>query len=265
MGFISNRIAVVSTSLWERIRYGLPEVNGTVADEVLFVLDGVGGFQFAPLLIRRALRLEGSTLPTVLFHWQFCLPGEIWTDLMWYRRNRLMGLMLARRLLAFRRAHPKTRIHLLAYSGGAGVGVFACEKLKARGLIDTLVLACPALSPTYNLGPALLAVKQCYALVSHKDRWLLGLGTRIFGTTDRRFTAAAGMRGFEIPTTASTQDRQAYERMREIRWGPELKKTKHHGGHTGWVMVGFLRTHLLAILKAEPLLAVSRVKPAPGA
>ena len=264
MGFLATRVAVVSTCLAERIRYGTPELVGSVDDEVLFILDGVGGFQFGPLMVRRALRLERQALGTVLYHWQFGLPGEIWTDLMWLRRNRLMGAKLARKLLAFRRAHPKTRIHLLAYSGGAGIAVFACEQLRARPLIETLVLPCPALSPVYNLAPALRATRRCYAMVSRRDRGILGLGTRIFGTMDRRFLAAAGMTGFQMPVGASEEDRNAYGRLREIHWSPSLKKLGHHGGHTGWLAIPFLRTHLLPILRGEPLLPTRTVDAPPA-
>jgi pimeloyl-ACP methyl ester carboxylesterase len=166
-----------------------------------------------------------------------------------------MGAKLARRLLAFRRVHPQTRIHLIAYSGGAGIGVFALETLGPhRPIIETLLLACPALSPSYNLGPALRGVTRAYALISHKDTGILGLGTRIFGTTDRRFTSAAGCTGFKVPCDCSDEDRQAYDRLREIHWTPDLRELGHTGGHTGWASVLMLRRHLMSILRGQPLL-----------
>lgn len=260
MGFLTTRIRAVSTYFAERARYGIPEYVGPLDEEVAFVLDGVGRFQFAPLLIRRALREEGVPMGTVCYDWQFGLPGEIWTDLMWLRRNRVMGAKLARRLLAFRRVHPRTRIHMIAYSGGAGIGVFALETLgPRRHLIETLVLACPALSPGYNLGPALRGVTKAYALISHKDTGILGLGTRIFGTTDRQFSAAAGSTGFRMPCDCSAEDRRAYDRLREIHWTPDLKQLGHTGGHTGWAGVKLLRRHLMPILRGEPLLPTQSV------
>ena len=265
MGPLVSRVKLLAAFADELARYGLPEVSGSVDREVLFIVDGVGGFQAAPLMIRRALRLEGSTLGTILYKWQFGLPGEIWTDLMWLRRNRLMGMRLARRLLAFRRANPAAKIHVMACSGGAGITLFALEAMHRRSeraahrsaepiapLVDTLILASPAVSPTYNLGSALGMVKRCYAIVSRRDSIVLGLGTRIFGTMDRSFTRAAGMVGFRMPTDVSPQEREAYERLREIRWSPELQKQGHNGGHTGSVSVAFLRHHLLPLLAGEP-------------
>ena len=259
MGFLTVRISTISAYLVERVRHGAAEVMGSVEDEVLFVLDGIGGFQFGPVLVRAALRKERIPLGTVLFDWQYGLPGEIFTDLMWLRRNRLMGAKLARKLLSFRRQHPAAKIHLLAFSGGAGIALFACEGLRGRRIIDTLALACPAVSSQYNLAPALRAVQRCYALVSRRDRWVLGLGTRILGTTDRCFSAAAGMVGFAIPLGCSQEELKSYQRLREIRWSPDLLREGHRGGHTSWATVPFLRRHLLPILAGEPRLPVHQI------
>lgn len=259
MGIIWNRVTAISAYLGERGRNGVPETMGNLDDEVVFILDGVGGAQFGPVLIRRALREEGHSLGTVVYDWQCGLRGEIWTDLMWLRRNRVMGARLARKLLAFRRDHPQATVHLVSYSGGTGIAVFALERLRGRPLIETLVMPCPALSPTYNLGPALRAVERAYALVSPKDWGILGLGTQIFGTTDRQFCHAAGRVGFRIPADATAADVEAYERLREIPWSRELRRYGHHGGHTGWAGVPFLRAHLLPILRGDPLLPVRPV------
>ena len=261
MGFLAVRISAVSTYLVERARHGVPEVSGPLGEQLLMVIDGVGGFQYAPVIVRRALRQPpdrpgGEEPPPAiaLYRWHFGLAGEIWTDLMWLRRNRVMGAKLARKLLAYQRMYPKPKIHLIAFSGGAGIAVFACEALRGRRVIETLVLACPALSPGYNLAPALRTVERCIALISRRDRWILGLGTRLLGTTDRRFSASAGLTGFRIPADASPSDRQAYDRMREIHWDPDLLAQGHGGGHTSWATVRFLRRHLQPILRGAPLL-----------
>ncbi|MEK6676917.1 MAG: hypothetical protein AABZ47_14850 [Planctomycetota bacterium] len=254
MGFLTTRVRCIAAYAVERVGFGVPEVVGAVGDEVLFIVDGVGGFQFAPLLVRRALRQIGSSLCTILYDWQFGLTGEIWTDLMWVRRNRVMGAKLARKILAFRREHPKVKIHVLAVSGGAGIAVFGCESLRGRRIIDTLILACPALSPTYPLGPALRTVERCYALVSRRDRFILGIGTTIFGTTDRRFTRAAGCVGFRLPPDVSQEDREMYDRLSEIRWTPELRRDGHPGSHTSWASPPFVRRHLLPMVHGRPLL-----------
>lgn len=260
MGFLIDRFSVVGTYLVELLRRGLPETVGPTDREVIFILDGVGGFQFVPLLARRALRGQGEVPGTTVFRWQFGIPGEIWTDLCWRKRNQRMAGALAGRLIAFRKAHPQAAVHILAFSGGAGIAVWACERLCGQAKVGTLALVCPALSPEYNLGPALRSVDRCYALVSARDRWLLGAGTRLFGTTDRYFGPAAGQVGFRRPPSLAADDAAAYERLHEIRWSPALLDDGHSGGHTGWARVKFLRKHLLPIICGEPLLPVYRVQ-----
>jgi len=254
MGFITNRISVIGTYLAERVRHGTPTLVGSPEHQVIFVLDGVGRLQLAPLMVRKVLREQGCPAATVLYDWQFGLVGEIWTDLMWLRRNRVMAAGLARKILAVRRDWPRTTIHVVAYSGGAGIALFACAYAGARARIDTLLLACPAVSPAFNLAPALCAVKRCYAMISPRDKWILGLGTRLFGTIDRSYAAAAGCTGFRIPGGLSANEQALYGRLREIYWEPALRKLGHPGGHTGWVALRFLRRHLLAMLRGEPLL-----------
>ncbi len=273
MGPIITRAQLLRSYVAELLSKGLPEMTGDVTREALFIVDGVGGFQAAPLMIRRALRYTGSTLGTILYRWQFGLPGEIWTDLMWLRRNQLKGRQLARRILAFHRGHPQAAIHLFACSGGVGIALFALEAIyrcRKRGhtepaghrslpIIDTLVLACPAVSPDYNLAPALGVVRRCYALVSHRDSIILGLGTRIFGTTDRRFTKSAGMVGFRVPRGLTDQDATSYDRLREIRWSPEFKTDGHGGGHSGSISLLFLKNHLIPLLAGVPKLPTQPV------
>lgn len=254
MGFLVTRAKLIGVYATELVRQGLPPSTGPIEREAVFILDGVGGFQFMPLLIRRVIREENWPLGTIWYRWQCGLPVEIWTDLMWHSRNRRQAECLADRISRFRENHPSARIHIVAYSGGCGVAVFACEKLQSRALVDTMVLACPAISPTYNLAPALRAVTRCYALFSGRDNVILGLGTTVFGTVDRRFTRAAGMTGFTRPGDLSVVEAREYEKLRQIEWSPALRKYGHRGGHTGWANLPFLREHLMPLLRGEPKL-----------
>jgi len=222
--------------------------------EFLVIVDGVGGFQFAPVLIRRMLRQTNATIGTVYFPWQFGLMGEIFTDLMWLRRNHAMGAKLAEKLKRLRNEFPHAKIHLVAYSGGVGISIFALELLVELGIIDSLIMACPALSPSYNLAPALRNVNRAFALISIADYGILGVGTTILGTTDRKHCASAGLRGFRIPNQASTDDIAEYAKLKEIRWSKSQRALGHSGGHTGWASGQWLAKHLLPIVAGKPLL-----------
>ena len=258
MGFLADRATVIAAYAVELYRQGLPAQAGNIENEVVFILDGVGGFQFTPLLIRRVFRDIQEAPGTVMFRWQFGLPGEIWTDLMWASRNRRKARELSLTIAGFRATNKSARIHVVAFSGGCGLAVWACEGLQER-LVDTLVLAAPAVHPEYNMAAALRTVERCYALVSPRDRWILGLGTTLFGTTDRRFSSSAGRLGFRRPAGLSSADSAAYDRLHEIRWSPELRSFGHSGGHTGWAQPEFLREHLLPLLRGTPRLPTHKV------
>ena len=260
MGVLLDRVTVIAQYFKELATFGAPTVAGPTEREVVFLVDGVGRFQAGALMVRRTLRQVDADIGTILFDWQTPIYGEILSDLMWLRRNRRMGLILARRILAFRRSNPTTPIHLVAFSGGAGIALFALEGLRGRRIIETLILACPAVSPSFNLAPALRAVERCYAWISHRDRVLLGLGTRLFGTTDRRFTAAAGKVGFEFPEGLSDDDSQQYRRIAEVHWTPALAKLGHSGGHTGWGSPRLLRAWLTSMLAGSPEWPVRTVR-----
>ncbi len=256
---LTARVRVISAYLANLLLHGAPKVSGDDRSDLLWILDGVGGFQIGPVLVRRALRAAGSTMATRYFRWQYGLPGEIWTDLMWYRRNRVVAVRFARMLLAHRRAHPECRMNLLALSGGTGIAAYALEALRGREVLDTLVLACSALSPTYNLAPALRCVKRCYALVSEGDNAVLGFWTRVFGTVDRCHSPAGGCVGFRMPAGISAEDAALYQRMREIRWTPALRGLGQNSGHTGWLAHRFLQEHLLPLLAGTPLLETHEI------
>lgn len=266
MNVLGHRARLIRVFLSEWRRYGIPTQTTGTSDEVIFLLGGVGGTQYGPTMIRRALRLCDYAGSTVLFKWQGGLWGESFTDLMWLRRNRWISVRLARRLLAWRRDHPQARIHVIGFSGGAGISVFAMEMLKGRPVVDTAVLLGAALAPTYNLVEALAAVSRCYSLISEIDSVMLGRGTRWLGTIDRQHCNAAGQCGFSCPDGLSDQQTAQYEKLRHIAWTPDLLSLGHYGGHTGWMATPFLVTHLLPILRGDPQLPVletscDRLKP----
>lgn len=251
---LKDRVSVLARSASELWRHGLPERAGELDGEMLVMLCGVGRFQISPLMIRRALRDVAPHIGTVLLDWQFGLPGEIWTDLMWYRRNRVMGVRIARKLLQLRRAHPSATIHLWAYSGGVGILLFALEALRGRVAFSTVILAAPAVRPDYPLHPPLASAERCYALVSRRDRVLLGLGTRIFGTMDRTFTQAAGRVGLRRPASLDADADATYARLRQILWTPAFSADGCGGGHISWIQPRFLAKHLPPLLAGAPLL-----------
>ncbi len=251
---ITDRVSLVWHRVAERVGGGRVTEFPASDGPVLVVVDGVGRFQFAPYVIRRVVRELDLPIETVMYDWQTPIVGEIWTDLTWHRRNRVMGAKLARRLLQMHRDNPGRPIHVFAYSGGASVGVFACESLRGRKVVNTLLLVAPALSPGFDLTPALRAVDRCKILVSPRDSVVLGLGTRLLGTSDRVHGQSAGMVGFQGMGDLPRGSKSDYDRCWQIRWNASLRGDGNYGGHAGWIATPFLRRYLMRLLGDDTVL-----------
>ena len=118
--------------------------------------------------------------------------------------------------------------------------MFAFEKLPADFLVERVVLISPALSPDADLTPILIRSRRsvfCYR--SPMDFVILGAGTKVFGTTDRKNVAAAGMVGFASDTKG----------IEELVWRPEMILQGNLGGHLGAFSAGFIRKFLLPLFE----------------
>jgi pimeloyl-ACP methyl ester carboxylesterase len=248
--------AVCSTISWvhmtvaaflERVRSGLPPLVGDPRKGTVFILDGVGGTRMVPTLVRKGLQEAGLPYATYVYDWHHGPPGEILGDLMCMRRNQLEGARLARVIRRLARENPSAPIHMVAYSGGTGVAVWAVERLGGRTRIETLVLGCPALSPGYDLGPALRNVGRCYVLSSHRDWIMLGLGTSLFGTIDRQRGPSVGLVGLRMCNRRDTPDSPHDAKLTQIWWTREMRQYGHYGHHVGFATRRFVR-HRIAPL-----------------
>jgi hypothetical protein len=111
------------------------------------------------------------------------------------------------------------------------------------------VLLSSALSPDYNLVKALRAVHRRLTLFwSPFDVIVLGAGTTLFGTIDRRKTVSAGLVGFRKPHGLDDADGRQYDKLKQVRWSPSMATTGYLGGHVGPDSPAFLRKYVLPLL-----------------
>jgi pimeloyl-ACP methyl ester carboxylesterase len=248
MRALASWIWIMTDALRGGWRTGVPALCGDPKNGVIFILDGIGGVLFIPVNARVAFREAGLPHATCIFDWHHGLRGEFLGDLCCLRRNRAEAARLARMIREFRRVNPGAPVHVLAYSGGTGVAVFAAERLGPRARIDTLVLCCSALSPAYPLASALRNVGRCYAFASARDVALLGLGTTLFGTIDRRFGPSAGLVGFRREESGARQEGASGGRFRQIWWNREMRHYGNHGNHVGSGRIAFIRDCIAPLL-----------------
>jgi pimeloyl-ACP methyl ester carboxylesterase len=214
---------------------------------LVLVADGVGGFH----LLSRALQHvmgQGVGSPEVrTVHWGHGL-GRWHSDLTDVVNHRAQAEALAGQVQAFRSLNPGSPVYLVGKSGGTGVVVWALEMLPEAS-VERVVLLAPALSPGYDLTAALGAVvREVVVFWSPLDVFVLGLGTRLFGTFDGPRVASAGLVGFRRPQGLNELGRARYARLRQVRWTPAMARTGYLGGHVGPDSPPFLRRYVAPLL-----------------
>jgi pimeloyl-ACP methyl ester carboxylesterase len=180
-----------------------------------------------------------------IYDWTCSDPGL--NALLSRQRNQREAQAIADVLTGQFRTHPEIPICITAHSGGAGLAVWALEKLPADVRVRTLVLLAPALSPGYDLSAALAHVTgRAYAFTSVYDSIVLGAGTRLLGTIDGVYTDAAGRVGFAVPPGADAMAQ--YAKLVAMPYDEHYMRYGNIGDHVGTMMSPFARAVLAPLL-----------------
>lgn len=192
-----------------------------------------------------AIAQEGAADRVELFDWTCHDP---WIHaLQAYGRNHEEARKVADLIGQWHRRDRAGKIILTAESGGTGVLVWALELLPKDVQVDAVVLVAPAISPGYDLSRALAHVRgRMYYFDSPGDWWVLGLGTRTFGTMDGKNVNSAGFVGFHEPPDA---DPAEYEKLVEIKYEQRWWWWGNFGGHTGAMSITFAEKYIAPLLK----------------
>lgn len=213
---------------------------------IVFVTDGAGNFQGASRAVRQAVAEQGLPLCVETVEWSHGF-GRIIADQVDYAHSRDEGCRLAHRIAAYRQSCPCGEVYLIGYSAGSPVVLAAAEALPANS-VDHVVLLAPSVSECYDLRCALNASRGGIdVFYSDNDRFFLGFGTDVLGTSDRLPARAAGRVGFQ-PRIATPSDAVLYARLRQHPWDACVEWTGNHGGHYGSYEDQFLRAYVLPLL-----------------
>lgn len=139
------------------------------------------------------------------------------------RHHERQTARLVTRIVNYKNQHPDAPVSLLAQSGGCWIVIKALEQLPPELGIQCAVLVAPSMSPDYDI--ALAASKCTNGLISiggPGDFFFLGLGTTLFGTSDRVRTPSAGWIGWHHHPSG----------FREVRWHPDWIQLGYFGNHT---------------------------------
>ena len=160
---------------------------------------------------------------------------------------------LAEFLRQQRREHPDAPLYVIGYSAGGYLALRALELLEEGVHVDAAAVLAGALAPSRDLAPACRRVVGPMVVCSSLlDCFIVGLGTLLFGTADRRHTPSMGMLG-PRPRVGLP------EQVKSIPWRPGLARRGHWGGHFGASAAGFIQ-HAVA-----PAMGLAPPGPAPAA
>ena len=220
-------------------------------DEVagmVLIADGIGGLELCASNLARVLPMCPTAMQLHHLKWGHGL-GRWFADLTDASNVDRQAGHAAEAVERFRARRPGAPVFLVGKSGGAGVVLQALRRLPS-GSVERAVLLAPAVSPGYDLSKPLEAIRrELVVYYSPLDLALLGAGTWIFGTIDRVRGVGAGLVGFRpsggVPPSG-------WEKVRQVRWRPEMLRAGYFGGHLAVDLPAFLRRYVVPLLAAEP-------------
>ena len=220
----------------------------------LLHLPGIGGARRIDKMLTEGLVQGGIDADVEIHDWVGADEGM--SALYAHARHQHEADVVAQMITDKFRADPRTMIYLSGHSGGTGIALWALERLPDDVHIETLLLLASAMSPTYDLSPALWHVRgKAYVLYSPFDP-VLGMGTRMFGTIDGVKTDAAGRVGFTMPKDAA--DPRQYDKLVQIPYDSSWIRLNNIGDHIGAMMRPFAREILSPLLQTGVLRDVAR-------
>ena len=212
------------------------------------MLPGVEGGLWSMCWARAAFRDAGVAAEIRIFDWQ--RPFGTLKNLTDYEGNRRRAIQIAGSIVDYQREHPKRAVDLVGYSGGGGLAIMVAEALPKEAHLRNVVLAHPALSPDYDLTAALTRIDgKLVNFYSPHDWLILGLGTRVFGTMDRREVASAGKVRFDL--ARAVRDPALRAKVEQRGWELRMIGDGHFAGHFSILSYWWNRRHVAPYLLGE--------------
>ncbi len=229
--------------------YRLPDLpyltEERYARGLVLILPGIEGLSSLSHSVAHGLNDGGVHRALEIFDWTVSVKPGVFNLWLPNRTSRLAA-RIAEHIGDYKAQYPDKPVSIIGHSGGGAMIPKALEALPPGIAVDSAVMIAPALSPGYNLAPALQRIeRQLYCYRSRLDWYFLGFGTWTMGTLDRRFGTSAGNRGFILPPES---DRERYEIYRqkyvEVPYRFSMLRDWHYGGHLSCMNRVFIERHI---------------------
>lgn len=217
---------------------------------LVWLFPGIEGGPWSMVWVRRALRDGGVSGAVETRKWP--RPWHPLVNLTDYAGNKVFAAGVAEEIGAYQRKYPGRPVDLVGFSGGAGIALLVAEALPEEVRLRRLVLVHAAVSPGYDLCPVLRRVDEGMVnLHSAWDWFMVGLGTSVFGTIDRKYEPSAGMKGFDMEwALRSCPELKAKVQQRGWRWRDLGRGV--WGGHFAISLYHWNRCLVVPLLVREP-------------
>ncbi|HUN80137.1 MAG TPA: hypothetical protein VMV81_01385 [Phycisphaerae bacterium] len=213
--------------------------------QYLVLIPGVEGGAWQLAAVKDGLHQAGYEGKIEILEWGIRPFGSL-INLTNLPENRKRADKFAARIRSIKNQYPRCDVTLVGYSGGGGLAALTAERLDAQSKLDRLILIAAALSPRYDLTPAMNNSNHgIINFYSPCDSGTLGFGTSVFGTIDRVYTNSAGFVGFQDADGHLLQK----PGLTQISWEKSWARLGHWGGHVGWLMAPWTREILAPQLK----------------
>ncbi len=207
----------------------------------VIVLPGIGGVNHVPMRMVNIINEEVEGVSAQAWDWTDIEPTMILGDLVLEERNRRRAAKFAESLVEWRSRHPEDQLFIVALSGGGGIVLFAFEQLPENFEVEEVLFISVALSPDVDLTPIMKRSKRgLFNYYSHNDIIILGAGTTLFGTTDRKHRASCGLTGLKVDENSEWADK-----IEQLRWEPSMRKQGNWGFHLDGFAKNFIRKYVV--------------------
>ena len=235
---------------------------------LVIVLSGAGDMMGEVTSIQNGLNAGRVDWALEHFAWS---QGGVFNDQTGVDQNHRMATRLARRIEGYEAQYPGRPVYVVGVSAGTGILVWCLEDMREGTYVNGAVLLSSSLQSRYDLGPALMHVKDhMYVFRNSPADVVLAAGVMATGSVDRQGLLAGGLYGFSPPGKASEGTVQLYkEKLVEISWGPGDVFLGNPGDHLGPTRSAFVhyRVAPLVLGKMPPGKSsnVAAAKTAPAA
>lgn len=210
---------------------------------LVWILPGIEGGPAAFSWAHAGLRAGGVKSAIHIFDWE--RPGRPLDNLTDYEGNLKKAADIADNIREYRESHATQPIDVVGYSGGGGLAIMVAEALPDDVRIRNLILAQAAISPGYDLTKAASHVAgKIINFYCPSDWMVLGLGTRVFGTVDRKESDSAGMVSFKVKPDFSPLAGKLVQHPWTLKW----MRSGHFGTHLGILTHGWNRDYVAPYL-----------------